>query len=209
MCTNETCRYACIAGSFRFFGGYAIGFFMPKYFGSVYPTFKSQYSIANAFVVSMCGMVSSLTGGYLSDAYEKKGIMMTKAYVCIGSAVLGIPTIGFCCLYQSGFWVSMVSLGLEYLFAESWLSPCITMVLNTVSPQNKSVAVGAFLFFATLAGTASTTLAGAFISGLDASKKGNEYLYGYILFGFVCFSYGGSIPFMWLAGKSYCKKRAE
>jgi len=71
---------------------------MPKYFGTVYPTYKDQYSIANAFVVSLCGMTSSLSGGYFSDVYEKKGILMTKAYICVLSAVLGIPTIAMCCL---------------------------------------------------------------------------------------------------------------
>lgn len=55
----------------------------------------------------------------------------------------------------------MVSLGLEYLVAECWLSPCITMLLNTISPENKGFAVSAFLFAATIAGTISTALAGA------------------------------------------------
>lgn len=130
---------------------------------------------------------------------------MTKAYVCIFSAVLGIPTIAMCCLVQNNFWFSMVSLGLEYLVAESWLSPCITMVLNTVSPTNKGFAVSAFLFFATIAGTISTTLAGILQSSLDTKKPGREYLNGWILCFFVLFSYGGSIPFMWKAGKSYTK----
>jgi MFS family permease len=30
---NPTCRWVLIAGSFRFFGGYAIGYYMPTYFG--------------------------------------------------------------------------------------------------------------------------------------------------------------------------------
>lgn len=71
---------------------------MPKYFGTVYSSKKDTYGIANAFVVSMCGLVSSLAGGILSDKYEKKGYLMTKAYICVFSAVLGIPTIGMCCL---------------------------------------------------------------------------------------------------------------
>jgi len=33
---NPTCRYTTIAGTFRFFGGYAIGFYMPTYFGKIY-----------------------------------------------------------------------------------------------------------------------------------------------------------------------------
>jgi len=52
---------------FRFFGGYAIGFFMPSYFGNVYKDDKKKYAVANAFIVSFCGFVSSLCGGLISD----------------------------------------------------------------------------------------------------------------------------------------------
>lgn len=169
----------------------------------VYPDKKNQYSIANAFVVSMCGLVSSLTGGILSDKLEQKGYLMSKAYICVVSAVLGIPTIMMCCLLQNNFWLSMAGLGLEYLVAECWLSPCITMLLNTISPANKGFAVSAFLFAATIAGTISTALAGALGSYYEVSKTENKAYNGYILCFFVIFSYGGSIPFMLLAGRSY------
>lgn len=33
---NETCRYLVVAGVFRYWAGYSIGFFMPKFFGGVY-----------------------------------------------------------------------------------------------------------------------------------------------------------------------------
>ena len=92
-------------------------------------------------------------------------------------------------------------LGLEYLFAESWLGPSITMVINTISPENKGFAVSAYLFFATVAGTIATELLGVLQTQLKA--KENPELYGYILFSFVLFSYAGSIPFMWLAGRHY------
>lgn len=49
-------------------------------------------------------------------------------------------------------------LGLEYLFAESWLGPSITMVINTISPENKGFAVSAYLFVATVGGTIATEL---------------------------------------------------
>jgi hypothetical protein len=51
-------------------------------------------------------------------------------------------------------------LGAEYLVAESWLGPSITMVINTISPENKGFAVSAYLFFATVAGTIATELLG-------------------------------------------------
>jgi MFS family permease len=81
---------------------------------------------------------------------------MTKSYICIFGTFMGIPTIMLCCLVQNNFWIAMLGLGLEYLFAECWIGPAITMVVNTISPDNKGFAVSAFLFFATVAGTIST-----------------------------------------------------
>jgi hypothetical protein len=155
-----TCRYATIAGSFRFFGGYAIGFFMPSYFGGIYPDDKKAYSILNSVVVSACGFTSSITGGLVCDYFEKKGYYMTKAYVCIFAGAMGIPTIMGCTLLQNNFYISIMFLGLEYLVAECWVSPAITMVVNTISPENKGTAVSAYLFCCTIAGTFSTWLLG-------------------------------------------------
>ena len=157
---NPTCRYATIAGSFRFFGGYAIGFFMPSYFGGIYPDNKKAYSILNSVVVSACGFTSSITGGLVCDYFEKKGYYMTKAYVCIFAGGMGIPMIMGCCLLQNNFYISIGFLGLEYLVAECWVSPAITMVMNTISVENKGFAVSAYLFCCTVAGTLSTWLLG-------------------------------------------------
>jgi MFS family permease len=96
--TNPTCRWVVIAGSFRFFGGYAIGYYMPSFFGKLYPDYQTEYSILNAFVVSFGGFCSSYGGGVLSDIYEKK-TYMSKAYVCIIGSLLGVPTIAICTLY--------------------------------------------------------------------------------------------------------------
>ena len=160
-----------IGGGFRFFGGYAIGFFMPKYFGKVYPTFKDQYSIGNAFVVSICGFISALTGGVVSDKLENNKNYMGKAYVCMFAGIMGLPTIAGCTLIQGNFWVSLSSLGLEYLFAECWVGPAITMVVNTTSPENKGFAVSAYLFVATVCGTISTALLGALAKAFDADNN--------------------------------------
>lgn len=163
----------------------------------------------NSVVVSLFGFTSALTGGLVSDKYEKKGIYMTKAYVCMFCGTLGIPTIVLCLLVQSSFWFSISMLALEYLFAEGWVGPAITMVVNTITPENKGFAVSAFLFMATVAGTVSNILLGAL---LDHSKaEDHPDLYGKYLCIFVVFSYGGSLPFFWLAGREYTKvkRRAE
>lgn len=95
---NPTCRWVLIGGCFRFFGGYAIGFFMPSYFGKVYPDQQSVYSVLNAFVVAVCGFLSSLGGGTYGDKYESVNFR-SKAHVCIFASVLGIPTMALCVLY--------------------------------------------------------------------------------------------------------------
>lgn len=132
---------------------------MPSYFGNVYKEDKKLYSVLNAFIVSLCGFVSSLGGGLISDKLEKQGNYYAKAQVCIAAAALGLPCIALCCLFTNSFYFSISMLGLEYLVAECWFGPAITMVLNTISPENKGFAVGAFLFCTTMAGTLSTVLA--------------------------------------------------
>jgi MFS family permease len=103
----------------------------------------------------------------------------------------------------------MAGLGLEYLFAESWIGPAITMVLNTISTKNKGFAVSAFLFFATIFGTISTWLLGKLNKHYDAEN--NPEYYGYILCFFVGIPYALSCPFFYLAGQNYTavKKREE
>jgi len=99
--------------------------------------------------------------------------------------------------------VSIIALFFEYLFAECWSSPAITMLINGISPENKGFAVSAYLFFTTISGTISTFLLGQFTETFHLDKYPERY--GYILCAFVFFSYLGSVPFFYLAGNSYKK----
>ena len=157
--SNPTCKWCAAGGFMRFFGGYSIGFFLPKYFNLIYPDYIKPYSYGNAAVVSLCGFASSILGGIVSDKYEKEGYLLTKMYICLGSAVTGSITFALCTLIQSNFWFSLIMLALEYFCAENWIAPVIAMILNTVSPDNKGGIVGAFLFFSTVGGTIANALA--------------------------------------------------
>ena len=85
------------------------------------------------------------------------------------------------------------------------------MLINTISPQNKGfgmflmlftpIAVSAYLFFTTMAGTISTALLGVLSEAYDT--KGHPERSGYIMCAFVFFSYLGSVPWFYLAGLSY------
>lgn len=160
MAVNPTCRWVTIAGSFRFFGGYAIAFFMQKYFvGGVFgDDVDSTYFYGNAVVVSICGFCSSIIYARIADHYESKGNYYSKALVCIACSALGIPFIVLCTCFQFNIYFSLVMLAIEYLLAEGWVPPAITMVVNTVSPENKAFGTAAFLFCATMAGVISTAL---------------------------------------------------
>lgn len=203
---NPTCRWIVVAGCCRYWAGFAIGYFMPAFMGDKYPTFyATYYSILNAAVVSVCGFCSAVGGGLISDRFEKKGNYMSKAWVCIIGTGLGIPTICLCTLVQTNFWVSMFGLALEYLAAECWIGPAITMILNTISPKNKGFAVGAFLFFASMFGMFSTLTLGAIKTNYQKALPDNKgsVPYGEILAIFVCGGYGLSIPFFYMAGRGY------
>lgn len=144
---------------------------MPKYFSLIWSpddseqsrSLKTAYSVGNAFVVSFFGFASAIIGGYVGDKYETKGILMTKAYICMFSGVTGSVFFALCSLIQirtpGGFAFSICMLALEYLCAENWIAPAITMLINTISPENKSFAVSAFLFFCTIGGTIATAIA--------------------------------------------------
>ena len=75
------------------------------------------------------------------------------------------------------------------------------MVISTISPENKGLAVSIYLFCVTIAETISTALLGWLLKYFDAQS--HKEMYGYILCAFVTFSYIGSVPFFYLAGRAY------
>lgn len=139
--TNPTARNVAIAGSFRFVGGFAIGYYHEKYFNGVYPAYQSTFAVINASVISIGGFLSQFIGGIISDRYEVPSNYMAKAWVCIGGSLLGVPTMAMCCFSNvmsdptsakptngAYFYTAMGGLALEYLVAECWGAPAIAML---------------------------------------------------------------------------------
>ena len=189
-----------IAGSFRLFGGYAIAFYQPIFFDENYTDDEEEFSDFNAVTCSVLGLISSLVGGVLSDRFRRHD-PKTKANVCMASSILAAPFITLCFVVSNNFWVSLTMLGFNYMFAEAWVSPAITMLLDSASPKNSGFAVNAFFFFCTLAGTLSTFSLQYLNKYLDADH--NPCIYGYTLATYCLVSYLGSVPFFWMAGRSY------
>jgi nitrate/nitrite transporter NarK len=121
-----------VGGSLRFFGGYSLAFFKPTYFLEIYPTRDSDVSVINAVMASVLCFISALAGGILSDKYHEN--KMTKAYICILSSLISAPALAICFYKQDNFTLSVSMLGINYLFAEAWGSPAITMLMDSTSP---------------------------------------------------------------------------
>lgn len=76
------------------------------------------------------------------------------------SSFLAAPALIVCFVKQDNFYLSCETLGINYLFAEAWGSPAITMMMDTTSPENVGFAVSAYLFLTTISGMFSTALLG-------------------------------------------------
>ena len=81
---------------------------------------------------------------------------MTKSYVCIFSSLLATPAMVACCVVQDDFKLSITMLAINYITAEAWGSPAITMLQDSVSPKNLGFSVSAYLFFTTISGMLAT-----------------------------------------------------
>lgn len=144
-----------MGSALRFFGGYSLAFYLPIYFQHVYVNYDKQFSVLNAVMASILAFLSALSGGILSDMYHSK-TFMAKSYICILSSVLAAPPMFLCCIINEKFYISVIMLGLNYLFAESWCSPAITMLQDSVDPSLIGFCISAFMFFNTMSGMVAT-----------------------------------------------------
>ncbi|CAM9870673.1 unnamed protein product, partial [Laminaria digitata] len=67
---SNTAKLLFAATAFRFCAGFGIGVWCAPFFRGRYPSFTSEYSILNAFVVAGGGLFSSFLGGVISDKYS-------------------------------------------------------------------------------------------------------------------------------------------
>lgn len=199
---NPTTRWITLAGTFRFFETFSIVYFLPVFFQKVFPLFKTEYGFYNAAIVASCGFISTILGGLISDRYEKKN-RMTKAYVCMVGSVLAIPAIAMCVLNTGNFYFSLFFMAIKYLLAECWMSPAITMMQNTVKPEESGSIVSAHLFYLTVSGCFSTVILGQLANWLGAAA--NPSIYGKLIFIFSIIGYLGSLPCFYKGGQEYKK----
>lgn len=196
MLSNTIIIMLFIASSLRFMGGYAIGSYLPVYFSRRYPDLKNQYSLINAFVISIGGAISSFGGGRLTDylvskAGKEKGAHIRALIPALG-CILGLPFFAGTVLADN-FYVAMTCLFFEYLFAECWLGPAMAVLQSAVPENIRAFTVACYLFFGTMFGVLAP-----FILGL---LDDNTTFIKYYLLILVAISYGtAAIIFLVLTG---------
>lgn len=116
-----------------------------------------EFSLLNAVLASVLCFSSALIGGYLSDKYQTDD-PLTKSRICILSSLGAAPFITLSFLINDNFWASILMLAANYLIAEAWSAPTITMLLDTTSQKNQGFTVNAYLLFGTMAGVFSTSI---------------------------------------------------
>jgi hypothetical protein len=169
------------AASLRFLGGYSIGSFLPIYYNRQFSEFRDQYSVLNAFVVSVGGALSSYLGGAISDAWCKRTPRARALIPAIGSSLALLPFA--LTMFSSNFYVSIAGLFLEYLLAECWFGPALAILQNALPSAVRGTAIAVYLFLGTLIGNAAPAIIGLLDPGSVAIR--------YYLFFAVVISYAG------------------
>ena len=106
-----------------------------------------------------------------------------------------------CCLVQNNFWFSIGTITLKTFLSASFNSPAMTMMQNTTGSKHQGKIISGHMFYQTVAATLCPILFSKIATTMGAAA--NPSLYGKILALFALVGYWGSIPFWWLAGRSY------
>lgn len=149
-----------IAGFFRFWAGYSLGFLSGKFFEHRYPDYNTTYSYAGAFVVMGGGLPASVLGGYISDKYEGK-VGSIKGLIAGVGALIATPFIFIAYVIQPSFWGSIVSYYIAYFIGEMWYGPSHAQINNMFPSEFQGYAIAMFNMVGSVAGAIATLILSA------------------------------------------------
>eukprot|EP00640_Fibrocapsa_japonica_P001860 CAMPEP_0113940958 /NCGR_PEP_ID=MMETSP1339-20121228/6974_1 /TAXON_ID=94617 /ORGANISM="Fibrocapsa japonica" /LENGTH=453 /DNA_ID=CAMNT_0000944957 /DNA_START=10 /DNA_END=1371 /DNA_ORIENTATION=+ /assembly_acc=CAM_ASM_000762 len=169
ICSKPLIAWIFVAASLRYVGGYAIAGYMAVYFEDEFADYSTVYSYLNASVVALGGIISSWAGGYLSDIWERAGNKSARVWVPALGSLLAIPFMIMTVL-ASNFYVGMLGLFLEYLFAECWFGPIMSILQSHLSARSIATAVGCYTFCVTMIGSLGSYLMGVYYDWAEAGE---------------------------------------
>jgi MFS family permease len=159
-------RYTTIGASFRYFGQFASDYYLPLFYLSNYTEYKAEFALVYSLINLVCGFISSLAGGLLSDKFGK-GKPMLKAWICIGGNMIAMPFFVASVLTTDNFWLSISFTALRFLFGEPWRSPSVTMMQNSSNPEKFGNLVSAYQFYQKMSSVVAAFIIGALFKRFD------------------------------------------
>lgn len=121
------------AGSFlRFCSGLCIGVWAAPYYKQAFPDEAASYAVINALIVGLCGVTSGVVGGWAADQtaswseQTSQDSNMGRLIIPIIGSLLAVPA-WYLTAHASTFDNAMFWLGIEYLVAECWFGPIISV----------------------------------------------------------------------------------
>ena len=170
------CLY--LATFFRFCAGFSIGIWKAPFIFDKFPGNEALFASANAFIIAIAGVLSSLIGGYISDAIANPKDNSQRPY-----ARAWVPAIGS--LLAAPLWIAFVSandpieaasfLLLEYLVAECWFGPTLAALFVVVPKDKRGLSQGLFSFL-TAIGNIAPVVVGALAGGIFGSFELQDVL---------------------------------
>lgn len=160
--SNKTVQLLFAASAVRFMAGFSIGIWAAPYFRAQFPDSAAEYAVINAFVVGVGGVTSSLLGGFLTDKFAPSDIRY-KAWVPMAGCLLAVPT--WAAVVSAGdFRIAMACLFAEYIVAECWFGPAVSILQGALPPTVRGTGQGVFSML-----TAVGNIAPVIIGSLSAS----------------------------------------
>ena len=161
--------FLVIAGFFRFWAGYSLGFLSGKFFEHRWPDYNTTYSFAGAFIVIGGGLPASVLGGLLSEHLESK-IPSMKGLIAGLGALAATPFIFIAYVVQPSFWGSIVSYYIAYFIGEMWYGPSHAQINNMFPSEYQGFAVAVFNMFGSTAGALATLILSYMSQKYDGQK---------------------------------------
>lgn len=126
LLNNPVCFNIFAAGFLRSLANVIVTHYLPVFFQKVFPLFKSEYSMINAFSLTLFGLSSSIIGGIISDKFEKKSYMAKTALILFGN-LFSIPLV-ILAMSTNNFYLAISLMAVKILITGTYLSPSLTMM---------------------------------------------------------------------------------
>jgi len=200
--SNPIFIFLLIGASLRFFGGYALGFWLAKFFVGKFPENKAAFAIIHSLSVVLIGVPSHYMAGHFSDKYADSKPQVKGLLACF-SGLLAFPFLVIALVISQNFWISILSISLDHFPAGMWLGPTFVILQDIFPSEIVGTASAIFFFIGGISGAISNILLGTLSDHFNIDENPN--IAGYLLVICTAISHLGSSPFYFITSQKYKK----